>query len=37
MNLKDESTLDERVADVLMRKIDDDWVIATATLRPTHV
>lgn len=27
------STLDERVADVTMRKLDDDWVIAAATLR----
>ena len=32
-NLQGQSTLDERVADVLMRKIDDDWVIATATLK----
>ena len=30
-----ESTLDQRVADVTMRKIDDDWVIAAAALRAT--
>jgi hypothetical protein len=28
-----ESILDERVADVTMRKFDDDWVIASAVLR----
>jgi hypothetical protein len=27
------STLDERVADITMRKFDDDWVIGTAMLR----
>ena len=29
------STLDERAADVTMVKHDNDWVILTATLRPT--
>jgi hypothetical protein len=32
-NEKGASTLDERVADVTMRKFDDDWVIASAVLR----
>jgi len=27
------STLDERIADVTMRNVDDDWVIANAVLR----
>ena len=27
------STLDERFADLMMRKVDDDWVIASAMLR----
>ena len=27
------STLDERAADVMMRKVDDDWVIANVVLR----
>jgi uncharacterized protein DUF4440 len=31
------STLDQRVADLTMRKIDDDWVIAAATLRAQSV
>ena len=31
-NAKGESTLDERVADVTMRQIDDDWVITNAVL-----
>lgn len=31
------STLDERVADVTMRKSDDDWVIASAVLRAGQV
>jgi hypothetical protein len=31
------STLDQRVADVTMRNIDDDWVIARATLREKPV
>lgn len=31
------SRIDERVADVTMRKLDDDWVISTATLRPREV
>ena len=33
-NEKGVSTLDERVADVTMRKVDDDWVISSAVLRP---
>jgi hypothetical protein len=32
-NSNGESTLDERVTDVTMRKLDDDWVIASAMLR----
>jgi hypothetical protein len=32
-NEKGVSTLDERVADVTMRKVDDDWVISSATLK----
>jgi SnoaL-like protein len=35
-NAQGVSTLDQRVADVTMRKIDDDWVIAAATLRATQ-
>jgi len=31
------STLDERVADITMRKFDDDWVIGSAVLRATEV
>ena len=31
------STLDERVADVTMRQLDDDWVIASAVLRVRSV
>ena len=31
------STLDERVADITMRKFDDDWVIGTAMLRVNQV
>ena len=33
-NEKGVSSLDERVADVTMRKVDDDWVISSAVLRP---
>jgi hypothetical protein len=36
-NSKGESTLDERVADVTMRNIDDDWMIAEAVLRVRSV
>jgi hypothetical protein len=32
-NEKGMSTLDERVADVTMRKVDDDWVMSSAVLR----
>jgi hypothetical protein len=32
-NDKGVSTLDERIANVTMRNVDDDWVIATAVLR----
>ena len=32
-NDKGVSTLDQRVADVTMRKFDDDWVISSAVLR----
>jgi hypothetical protein len=35
-DLNGAARLDERVADVLMRKIDNDWVISTATLRATN-
>ena len=31
------STAEERVVDVLMRNADGDWVIASATTRPTRV
>ena len=31
------STLDERIADVTMRKVDDDWVISSAVLRPKQL
>lgn len=32
-DLTGKTSSDERVADVLMRKVDGDWVIATATFR----
>jgi hypothetical protein len=31
------STVDERVADVTMRKLDGDWVISAVTFRATQV